>query len=91
MRGIALTLTILATLLVAGCGAPAASTSPDLAALVQAKCTRCHPVSRIKSAQHDAAGWAATIARMQSKGAMVDDAQAAAIATFLANGGAEKL
>jgi hypothetical protein len=61
------------------------------AAIIAAQCTRCHDVSRIKKAQHDEAGWQATLARMRGKGAQIDDAQAAAVAKFLVGGGASQL
>lgn len=91
---IPLALAAAAMTLVCGCAAAPTSgtaTTPDPAALIQQHCTRCHSVQRIKAADHDAAGWAATIKRMQGKGAQVTDAEAAAIAQFLASGGGAKL
>ena len=91
MRATAVTLALASVLLAAGCSGGAAATS-DPAAIVQAQCTRCHPIDRIKAAQHDAAGWQSTVERMiSSHGAQLDATQAQAVATFLANGGAAKL
>lgn len=91
MRATAITLAIVSVLLVAGCSSGAAASS-DPAAIVQAQCTGCHPIDRIKAAQHDAAGWQSTVERMISNhGAQLDATEAQALATFLANGGAAKL
>jgi mono/diheme cytochrome c family protein len=79
--------------LLAGCaGAPTdAATAADPAALVRERCVKCHTLDRIKNAQHDAAGWEATVARMRGRGAQVDDAEAAAVAAFLAGNGGDTL
>jgi cytochrome c5 len=84
-----------------GGGTPPSGSSSDAAAaggtmltasdLVRERCTRCHKVERIKKAQHDKAGWEKTVARMRGKGAKVDDAEAARIVDFLANGGGAQL
>lgn len=78
----------------AGCsatpgGVPAAATTP--AQIVSSTCTRCHALARIQAANHDAAGWEATVALMRSKGASLTDEQAKAVVEFLAGGGAAGL
>lgn len=80
------------TLFAAGCSVSSAGGSAaDPAGLVAARCTRCHNVSRIKAAEHDAAGWTSTITRMRGKGARLDDSEEKAVIEFLAGGGASKL
>jgi cytochrome c5 len=59
--------------------------------VISTVCTRCHPVDRIKAADHDAAGWKTTIDRMRGKGAQLSDDEANQVVEFLASGGASKL
>lgn len=63
---------------------PAAS--QDAGALAAGKCTACHDARRICSrlGKQPAAYWQDTVARMKTNGAKIDDAQAAAIAGYLA-------
>lgn len=69
-----------------------AGSSSAVASLIQATCSRCHPIERVKAADHDAAGWTVTITRMrQAHGAPIDDAQAKQIVDFLAGGGSSQL
>jgi hypothetical protein len=81
--------------LLAGCssagGASSGGSASDPAALVSARCTRCHPLQRIRAATHDAAGWQATVTRMRTHGVQLSDAEARAVVAFLASGGAAKL
>jgi hypothetical protein len=76
-------------------GATAASNSAAdgaVLALIQATCSRCHPLARVKAANHDAAGWTVTITRMrQVHHVPIDDAQAKQIVDFLGRGGASQL
>ncbi|MBI5231178.1 MAG: hypothetical protein HY876_03320 [Coriobacteriales bacterium] len=65
--------------------------STAVKALVLERCTVCHDTTRIKQAQHDAAAWEATVERMRGNGAQLSDAEAAAIAKFLAEGGNAQL
>jgi cytochrome c5 len=74
----------------AGGGAAGGST-PQGQVLVQDRCTRCHDTSRIKAAQHDKAGWEATVSRMRGKGAQLSDAEAIEVVTFLSAGGSQQL
>jgi hypothetical protein len=95
MRGIAVATAVVSIVLVcalAGCTASAAVTdSTPPAQIVAIVCTRCHPVDRIKAANHDATAWKATIDRMRGKGAQLSDAQEAKVVGFLAGGGASSL
>lgn len=72
-----------------GSGQPGASTDP--AALIRARCTRCHTIDRIRDARHDAAAWNQTLDRMRGRGADLSDSEAAVVVEFLANGGGSKL
>lgn len=86
---------LLATLALPACSSGAdgtgSETPGDAAALIRERCTVCHDTSRIEQARKDAAGWRSTVERMRGKGARVSDAEASAIAEFLAGGGASKL
>lgn len=82
-----------------GCGASGDATGStgsvpppqSVADLIRDRCTRCHTIDRIKSADHDRAEWDDTIERMRGRGADVTDADAPRIAEFLAGGGASEL
>lgn len=92
-----ITLATLALLLVLGgaaCGsaqqpaatspAPTAATQPGGAALLQARCTRCHTLDRVRQTPRTAGEWETIVARMRSKGAQLSDAEAAALVEHLA-------
>lgn len=69
-------------------GGLAPSSDPEVdkgRALVEAKCDMCHSLDRIVSAQKDAKGWAATVARMRRKGAVLTDQEAQQIIDYLAS------
>lgn len=74
-------------LLGAGCAQSGSSASASGAtggqALFESKCSVCHGLERPNSVKKDRAGWVATVDRMRSHGALVDDAQAAAIVDYL--------
>lgn len=53
--------------------------------LVETKCTMCHTLDRIKSAQKDAAGWKTTVDRMRGKGAVLTEEEAQQIIDYLAS------
>lgn len=78
---------MLATMALAGCVAASGSGttgSSGGAQLVQQKCTRCHSIDRVQTAQKDRAGWTATVERMVTHGLQVTDAEKAAIIDYLA-------
>lgn len=70
---------------------PGASSTPLGQELVLDRCTACHSLDRIKAAQHDRAGWEATVARMRQGGARLTDAEAEEIVQFLSAGGGSQL
>lgn len=70
-----------------GKGLPVSS-EPTLDAgrlLIESKCTLCHALDRVKTADHDEAGWQATVARMRSKGAVLTDEETQSILDYLAS------
>jgi cytochrome c5 len=68
-----------------------ASAGATPAQIVSTRCTRCHPLDRIKAAGHGAAAWKVTIDRMRGKGAQLSDAEEQQVIDFLARGGAASL
>lgn len=101
MRRASVTIALLllaACALVTGCAASTTGAAPSAPAgagpvdtvtadLVLSRCTRCHSVTRIRAAIHNAAGWAVTVGRMRSHGAQLTDAEAKQVVDFLAAGG----
>lgn len=67
---------------------PVRDTAADQArraeALLQARCTSCHGLDKIRSARHDAAGWGASIDRMVGYGAVVSSGERALLIRHLA-------
>jgi cytochrome c5 len=64
--------------------APTTAAQPDGAALLQARCTRCHTLDRVQQAPRTASEWQTVVARMRSKGAQRNDAEAEALVQHLA-------
>ena len=52
-------------------------------ALVKERCAMCHPMGRVRSAQHTLRGWQATIEKMKLFGLQVTDTQATAVVKHL--------
>ncbi|MBI2467830.1 MAG: beta-propeller fold lactonase family protein, partial [Candidatus Rokubacteria bacterium] len=52
-------------------------------ALVKERCAMCHPLGRVRSAQHTARGWQATVKTMKLFGLQVTDAETGAIVSYL--------
>lgn len=77
------------TLLVAGLAfgnesKPAGSQAGTGKALFEAKCSICHPVSRVLARARDRAGWTAAVTRMQKvNGCPIIDEEAKAIVEHL--------
>lgn len=57
---------------------------PDGAALLQARCTRCHTLDRVQRTPRTASEWDTIVARMRSNGAQLSDAEAATLVQHLA-------
>jgi len=53
--------------------------------LVEERCTGCHGLDRIESAEYDRAGWESTIKRMINKGAKLSDEEKDAVLDHLAD------
>lgn len=77
-------------LLAAGCG-PAATPVPtptkDLSAgkaLVENRCSACHPISQVQAARYNQAGWLSVTQRMVSKGAQLSPEQVDQVVEYLA-------
>jgi len=57
----------------------------DGAALVQRRCTICHPIERIDTAELDKSGWESTVDLMIDKGATLNDAERTAVIDYLSS------
>ena len=53
--------------------------------LVQERCTSCHNLDPIDSANKDRDGWEETVDQMISRGAQVNDAEREAVIEYLSN------
>ena len=73
------------SLALAACGGPKeeAPAAMDGEALVEERCTKCHPLSVVTSAQKSAEGWKATVERMVQKGAELNEAEQEAVIDYL--------
>ncbi len=71
--------------------APATSAEENPENLVKMKCTYCHNAERIckNLGRRGSSEWRATVSRMITKGARVDDAEKSAITGFLVTARAE--
>jgi cytochrome c5 len=52
-------------------------------ALVEQKCTMCHPIDQVNNAKYDQAGWEALVARMVQNGLVVTPEERQAILDYL--------
>ncbi len=91
---------IIVSVLAAGCGQPTApsateapkapgaatqpATAPEGAALLQQRCTGCHNLTRVESAQKTADQWKATVDRMVGKGAQLTPGEENVLISYLA-------
>lgn len=55
----------------------------DGAALLQERCSTCHNLDRVKSATRNKEQWTATVERMISKGAKLNDAEKSVVIEYL--------
>ena len=65
---------------------PAEETAGDLGGevLLEARCTVCHNLDRVKTASKTLDGWASTVERMRGRGAELTDEEADILSEFLA-------
>ena len=64
--------------------APASQgTSLDGKALMETQCSKCHDLGRVTSQSKTESEWTATVDRMINKGAVLNDAEKAAVITYL--------
>ena len=52
--------------------------------LLEARCTKCHNLDRVKAASKTLDEWTATVGRMRGKGAELSDAEAEILLEYLA-------
>ncbi len=63
---------------------PVSATALDGAALVQERCTVCHPISRVESARFSAADWKTVVDTMIARGAQLSPQEEIAVVSYLA-------
>jgi len=90
-----LLLIVLAGMLLAACGSSSSgaassgvtngSTTADGQTLMQQRCSVCHSLNRVTSAQKTAAGWKTSVDRMINNGAQLSPAEEQTLVTYLAN------
>ena len=74
---------VLASVLVA-CGGAKEEAALDGKALVEARCTTCHDLKRVTAAQKTSDEWKATVGRMVSLGAELNEVEQKAVIDYLA-------
>jgi hypothetical protein len=68
----------------ASTASPGATSSVDGATLVQERCTKCHPLTRVVNSRYTAAQWKTIVDTMISKGAQVTPEEEPVIVDYLA-------
>ena len=68
----------------ASTGSQPAATTPDGQTLLQERCTVCHNLNRVTSAQKTAAQWTTTVERMIGNGAKLDAQEQQTLIDYLA-------
>lgn len=64
--------------------APSDNAAVDGKALTETRCTQCHGLDKISSQAKSMENWTATVDRMIGKGAKLNDAEKAAVISYLA-------
>lgn len=64
--------------------APTVAPQADGASLLKARCTACHGLDRVQQATRTPSEWETVVSRMRSKGARLNDAEAAVLVQYLA-------
>ncbi|MGV8057077.1 MAG: hypothetical protein AB2L12_03435 [Smithellaceae bacterium] len=59
------------------------SAQPDVKALVDKECTKCHNLGRVNKASKDIAAWGKTVDRMVKKGANINAEEKDAVIKYL--------
>jgi len=80
-------LAVLLISLLAACGAqgePAGTDTLDGEALVQERCSECHPLTRVTDAKKTRDGWQQTVERMVAQGAKLNEQEQQAVIAYLA-------
>jgi len=62
---------------------PATTSSLDGAALVQERCSVCHPLSRVEASRHTAADWQLIVDMMVSRGAQLTPEEKSIVVNYL--------
>jgi len=62
---------------------PVEAETLDAVVLLEERCTSCHSLDKVESAEHDRAGWKETLETMIGYGAELDDAEQAALLDHL--------
>jgi ABC-type Fe3+-hydroxamate transport system substrate-binding protein len=63
---------------------PAATTALDGATLIQERCSRCHPLSRVTTARHTATEWQTIVDQMIRRGASLNANEETVVVEYLA-------
>lgn len=84
-------LAIFVVILSSSCATSTASPTPvsptstlDGATLVQERCTKCHPLSRVESVHYSAAEWKTIVDLMISRGAQLTPDEETIVVSYLA-------
>jgi len=62
---------------------PATTSSLDGAALVQERCSVCHPLSRVEASRHTAVDWQLIVDMMVSRGAQLTPEEKSIVVNYL--------
>ena len=63
---------------------PASTTALDGATLVQERCSRCHPLTRVESSSHTSAEWKTIVDQMIARGAQLTPDEETLVVSYLA-------
>jgi hypothetical protein len=73
--------------LLAACGSQGGSAATDTLdgqALVEERCSECHPLTRVTEARKTQAEWQSTVERMVAQGARLNEEEQRAVVEYLA-------
>jgi hypothetical protein len=74
---------IIAAVAVSGYAFAEKAPAPNPAELLEQRCSVCHPSSRAKGVKKSPEQWAATVKRMQGKGAKLNDIERKSLEEYL--------